>query len=74
MAVFEYRGSRRATGKPVNGVRDAENAKVLRAVLRRKDGVLLTVATGGGDREARTGEGPRFVRVRATGQRRRTSR
>lgn len=46
MAVFEYRGILVATGKPVKGVRDAENAKVLRANLR-KDGVLLTVATEG---------------------------
>lgn len=46
MAVFEYRGILVGTGKPVKGVRDAENAKVLRAALR-KDGVLLTVATEG---------------------------
>ncbi|MFO0759916.1 MAG: type II secretion system inner membrane protein GspF [Byssovorax sp.] len=52
MAVFEYRGILVATGKPVKGVRDAENAKVLRAVLR-KDGVLLTVATEGKAAEAK---------------------
>jgi general secretion pathway protein F len=46
VAVFEYRGILVATGKPVKGVRDAENAKVLRGNLR-KDGVLLTVATEG---------------------------
>src|ERR1700722_17587065 len=46
MAVFEYRGILVGTGKPVKGVRDAENAKTLRATLR-KDGVLLTVATEG---------------------------
>lgn len=46
MAVFEYRGILVGTGKPVKGVRDAENAKALRSVLR-KDGVLLTVATEG---------------------------
>ncbi len=46
MAVFEYRGILVATGKPVKGVRDAENPKALRANLR-KDGVLLTVATEG---------------------------
>lgn len=46
MAVFEYRGILVGTGKPVKGVRDAENAKILRAALR-KDGVLLTVATEG---------------------------
>ena len=46
MAVFEYRGILVVTGKPVKGVRDADNAKTLRATLR-KDGVLLTVATEG---------------------------
>lgn len=44
MAVFEYRGILVGTGKPTKGVRDAENAKVLRSVLR-KEGVLLTSAT-----------------------------
>ncbi len=44
MAVFEYRGILVSTGKQVKGVRDAENAKVLRTVLR-KDGILLTTAT-----------------------------
>jgi len=43
MAVFEYRGLVAATGKQVHGVRDADNAKVLRAVLRR-EGVMLTSA------------------------------
>ena len=43
MAVFEYRGILSTTGKAVHGVRDAENAKVLRGLLR-KDGVLLTLA------------------------------
>ena len=43
MAVFEYRGLVAATGKQVHGVRDADNAKVLRALLRR-EGVLLTKA------------------------------
>jgi general secretion pathway protein F len=46
VAVFEYRGILLGTGKPVKGVRDADNAKALRAALR-KDGVLLTVATEG---------------------------
>ena len=41
MAVFEYRGIFIGTGKPAKGVRDAENAKALRAILR-KDGILLT--------------------------------
>lgn len=44
MAIFEYRGILVATGKPTKGLRDAENAKTLRAALR-KDGILLTVAT-----------------------------
>jgi general secretion pathway protein F len=43
MAVFEYRGIQIASGKPVKGYRDADNAKSLRALLRR-DGVLLTEA------------------------------
>ena len=43
MAVFEYRGIQIASGKPVKGYRDADNAKALRGVLR-KDGVLLTEA------------------------------
>jgi general secretion pathway protein F len=44
VAVFEYRGILIGSGKPTKGVRDAENAKVLRALLKR-DGVLLTAAT-----------------------------
>ena len=53
MAVFEYRGILVGTGKPVKGVRDAENAKSLRTALR-KDGVLLTVATEGKAAEAKS--------------------
>jgi general secretion pathway protein F len=52
VAVFEYRGILVGTGKPVKGVRDAENQKVLRGVLR-KDGILLTVATEGKAAEAK---------------------
>jgi general secretion pathway protein F len=44
MAVFEYRGILAANGKQVHGVRDADNAKALRAVLKR-EGVLLTGAS-----------------------------
>jgi general secretion pathway protein F len=44
MAVFEFRGIQVASGKPVKGFRDADNAKSLRGVLR-KEGVLLTLAT-----------------------------
>src|SRR5579863_5941106 len=43
MAVFEYRGILAASGKQVHGVRDADNAKVLRATLKR-EGILLTGA------------------------------
>src|SRR5919202_2076946 len=56
MAVFEYRGILVGTGKPVKGVRDAENAKALRTVLR-KDGILLTVATEGKAGEAKAKKG-----------------
>ena len=52
MSVFEYRGIVVGTGKPIKGVRDAENPKALRAALR-KDGVLLTVATEGKAAEAK---------------------
>ncbi|WP_394848804.1 type II secretion system F family protein [Pendulispora brunnea] len=43
MAVFEYRGLLVASGKQVHGVRDADNAKVLRGLLKR-EGILLTSA------------------------------
>ena len=43
MAVFEYRGILSASGKQVRGVRDADNAKTLRATLKR-EGILLTRA------------------------------
>ncbi len=43
MAVFRYRGLVAATGKNVSGFRDADNAKVLRAALKR-EGVMLTSA------------------------------
>src|SRR5271165_5768575 len=43
MAVFGYRGIVATSGKQVHGVRDADNAKSLRAVLKR-EGVLLTSA------------------------------
>jgi general secretion pathway protein F len=50
MPVFAYKGID-ARGKPLTGVRDAENAKALRAALRR-DGVYLTDL-----REERMGKG-----------------
>jgi general secretion pathway protein F len=43
MAVYEYRGILTSNGKHVHGIRDADNAKVLRAVLKR-EGILLTGA------------------------------
>ena len=54
MAVFEYRGIQIASGKPVKGYRDADNAKALRAVLRR-DGVLLTEANEEAEKGSKTG-------------------
>lgn len=50
MAVFEYKGIEIASGKTVKGYRDADNAKVLRGILRR-DGVLLTSATPESERK-----------------------
>ena len=44
MAVYEYRGIVIASGKATKGLRDADNAKQLRAILRR-DGMMLTSAT-----------------------------
>jgi general secretion pathway protein F len=57
MAVFEYRGILSATGKQVRGVRDADNAKTLRATLRR-EGVLLTQAQ---ENKERSGRGRRSI-------------
>src|SRR4030095_4389415 len=44
MSVYEFRGMQIDSGKAVKGYRDADNAKALRALLRR-EGVLLTLAT-----------------------------
>jgi len=44
MAIYEYRGVVIASGKAAKGVRDADNPKHLRALLRR-DGIMLTAAT-----------------------------
>lgn len=52
MAVFEYRGLAIASGKQVHGFRDADNAKILRAVLKR-EGVMLVSATE--DKKAEAG-------------------
>lgn len=43
MAVYEWRGIAGASGKEVKGLKDAENVRALRAILR-KDGVILTQA------------------------------
>ena len=40
MTVFEFKGFDSA-GKPIKGVRDADSAKGLRALLKR-DGILAT--------------------------------
>jgi general secretion pathway protein F len=70
MAVFEYRGVLSATGKQVRGVRDADNAKTLRATLKR-EGILLTKAqeehkTRRGGRGSDAAAGSLFRRVSAT--------
>lgn len=44
MAVWVYTGLAVATGKKVSGVRDADNPKLLRALLKR-EGILLTEAS-----------------------------
>lgn len=53
MAVFEYRGIQIDSGKPVKGYRDADNAKSLRALLR-KDGILLTLANEEGEQKKKS--------------------
>lgn len=53
MPVYEYKGLTEA-GKPMRGVRDADNLKALRALLR-KDGIFLTEVTA--EKAAAGGEG-----------------
>lgn len=53
MAVFEYRGIQIESGKAVKGYRDADNAKALRALLR-KDGILLTLANEEGEKQKKS--------------------
>ena len=53
MAVFEYRGIQIETGKAVKGYRDADNAKALRALLR-KEGVMLTLANEEGEQKKKS--------------------
>jgi general secretion pathway protein F len=55
MAVFEYTGIVAKSGKSVKGYRDAENARVLRTLLR-KDGVLLASAREGSEKKAKKRE------------------
>lgn len=50
MAVYEYRGIQVDSGKTVKGYRDADNPKVLRALLRR-DGIMLTLASEEGEKK-----------------------
>ncbi len=52
MAVFEYRGILATSGKHVRGVRDADNGRTLRAVLKR-EGIRLTSARE--EKRARSG-------------------
>ena len=56
MAVYEYRGVFITSGKAAKGVRDAENPKALRAVLRR-EGILLSNATEESGGKAAKGKG-----------------
>ncbi|MCK6533857.1 MAG: type II secretion system inner membrane protein GspF [Polyangiaceae bacterium] len=53
MAVFEYRGIQIETGKAVKGYRDADNAKALRALLR-KEGIMLTLANEEGEQKKKS--------------------
>ncbi len=53
MAVFEYKGVHVVSGKAVKGIRDAENQRALRALLR-KDGVMLTSAQEEAEKKAKT--------------------
>jgi len=53
MAVFEYRGIQIESGKAVKGYRDADNAKALRALLR-KEGILLTLANEEGGKRVKS--------------------
>jgi general secretion pathway protein F len=64
MAVFEYRGIVAASGKQVRGVRDADNAKTLRGVLKR-EGILLTKAQENKEKAGKRAQagGSLFTRV-----------
>ncbi|MGC3997881.1 MAG: type II secretion system inner membrane protein GspF [Anaeromyxobacter sp.] len=53
MPVFEYKALN-ATGKPVQGLREADSPKTLRSVLRR-DGVFLTEVLGQKDQQRAQG-------------------
>lgn len=60
MAVYQYTGIESASGKSVKGYRDADNARVLRGLLRR-DGVLLTSATPEAERKERASRDVRLL-------------
>ncbi len=53
MAVYEYQGIQIQSGKAVKGYRDADNARSLRALLR-KDGILLTLANEEDEKKQKT--------------------
>jgi general secretion pathway protein F len=53
MAVYEFKGIQIDSGKSVKGYRDADNAKALRAMLRR-DGIMLTLATEESERKKKS--------------------
>ena len=52
MAVFEYKGLN-AAGKTVNGLKEADSPRTLRALLK-KDGVFLTDVVGQADAGGKT--------------------
>jgi general secretion pathway protein F len=56
MAVFEYKGLLIASGKSTHGVRDADNPKALRALLKR-EGILLTEAQEESSARKKKGDG-----------------
>jgi general secretion pathway protein F len=60
MAVFEFRGVVVATGKAMKGIRDADNPKALRALLKR-EGILLTDAVEGKQANANASKRVNFL-------------
>ena len=64
MPVFEYRGLS-AAGKNVEGLKEAESPKTLRAVLR-KDGIFLTDVVGQSEGSVRPGTKPKSTSLANT--------